>query len=312
MIDIAFTLTYRCPIKCRICLIEAGPEKKTDMLLNDAVTYLDQLQSCDVHTVALTGGEPFLVYTLLLKVLQHATACGFTTSTGTSAYWAHTKEKALQLLTPLWENGLNGISFSADEWHQEFVPIEYVQNGIEAAREIGFNKVGIQTTITPQGERMKDTLNKLEARGCDLSGLFFVETPATISGRAVQVPSRFLYFFAAEELKVPCRFAGTIIALMPDGWVYPCCNAYPVGLRLGNAMYQPLKDIIEKSNPLVQMLSSKGLHELAALVKDHRIPYEFKEKYAGICHFCYDILKDEKLTEDIYNALGVTHMPWNK
>lgn len=315
MVNVAFTLTYRCPLECRICLIEAGPHRKVDMLLNDALNYLEQLQPIETGTVALTGGEPFAVYDLLSKALQRATELGLTTSTGTSAFWAKSKERAHTLLEPLHESGLNGISFSADEWHQEFVPLEYIRNGIEAAKEVGFNKVGLQTTITPKGERMKDTVSRLESMGCNLSGVFFVETPATISGRAATHldASQFLYFFKAEEMKVPCRFVGTILAIMPDGWVYPCCNAYPAGLILGNAKHQPLGEIIEnsKNNPLIKMLSSEGMHKLAETVKDHHMDYEFKEKYASICHLCYDILRSEKLTEHIYKVLGMATTPWN-
>lgn len=315
MIDVAFTLTYKCPIKCRICLIDAGPEKKVDMPLNDAVSYLDQLQHLDTKKVALTGGEPFLVYDTLLQALNHATACGLTTSTGTSAYWAKTKERALEVLGPLQERGLGSISFSADEWHQEFVPLEYVKNGIEAAKEVGLSRVVVQTTVTPQGEKMKDTLSRLKSLGCDLSRVVFIETPATISGRAVTHTdaSQFLYFFKAEELKTPCRFIKTIFAIMPDGWIYPCCNAYPVGLRMGNARHTPLREIIEsmESNPLVQMLSCQGVDRLAHLVTAHEIPYTFKERYAGICHFCYDILKDERLAKEVYGALGESKNPWD-
>lgn len=315
MVNIAFTLTYRCPLKCRICLIEAGPDRKVDMSLNEALNYLNQLQTLDTETVALTGGEPFLVYDLLLKTLQQATKLGLTTSTGTSAYWAKTKERAHEFLEPLRKHGLNGISFSADEWHQEFVPLEYIQNGIEAAKEIGFNKVGLQTTITPQGEHMKDTISRLKSLGCNLTDVFFVETPATISGRAAThvPPSQFLYFFKAEEMKIPCRFVGTILAIMPDGWVYPCCNAYPAGLIVGNAKHQSLREIVEniQDNPLIQMLSSRGMHELAKTVKDCNLGYEFRERYASICHLCYDILKDKELAESIYSALGITTIPWN-
>ena len=309
-IDIAFTLTYRCPLQCRICLIEAGPQEETDMPIHDVVNYLDELSHLDTKKVALTGGEPFMVYDLLLQALEHATACGLTTSTGTSAYWARTEEKAIELLRPLQENGLSSISFSADEWHQEFVPLEYVRNGIEAAKEIGIEKVVVQATVTPQGKRMKDTISQLKSLGCDLSGVFLVETPATISGRAATHtdPSQFLYLFRAEELAVPCRFIGNIIAIMPDGWMYPCCNAYPIGLRIGNARHTPLREIIRAldSNPLVHMISSQGVHELARIIKEYEIPYTFKEKYAGICHFCYDVLKDESLARQLYDALGVS------
>lgn len=315
MVNIALTLTYRCPLKCRICLIEAGPDRQKDMSLKEALRYLEQFKSFDTGTIALTGGEPFLVYDLLLNTLRQATKLGLTTSTGTSAYWAKTKKQANKLLEPLKKHGLNGISFSADEWHQEFVPIEYIRNGIEAAKEIGFNKVGLQTTITPRGEHMKDTISKLQSMGCNLADVFFVETPATISGRAAtHVPSsQFLYFFKPKDMKISCRFIGTILAIMPDGWVFPCCNAYPDGLIMGNAKNQPLEEIIEhmRNNPLIHMLSSGGLHKLARIVKEHNLKYEFRDKYASICHLCYDILKDKELTQNIYKSLGVTTIPWN-
>lgn len=53
------------------------------------------------------------------------------------------------------------------------------------------------------------------------------------------------------------------------------------------------------------------MHELAKTVKDCNVEYEFREKYASICHLCYDILRDKELAESIYNALGMTITPWN-
>jgi hypothetical protein len=48
---------------------------------------------------------------------------------------------------------------------------------------------------------------------------------------------------------------------------------------------------------------------LAKPVKDYNLKYEFRERYASICHLCYDILKDKELTENIYSALGITTIP---
>ena len=54
-----------------------------------------------------------------------------------NGYCATSKNKAREILQDLQATGLTELNISCDDFHQEFVPLEYVKNANDAALEIG-------------------------------------------------------------------------------------------------------------------------------------------------------------------------------
>ncbi len=60
--NIGFVMTYRCQVACKHCIIEAGPDRKEEMLLRHAFDWIKQIASFrngHIKGLSLTGGEPF-------------------------------------------------------------------------------------------------------------------------------------------------------------------------------------------------------------------------------------------------------------
>lgn len=53
-------ITWRCDLRCRHCLVNGGPEPRTELDTETALDLVDQLADLGVRIVSLTGGEPLV------------------------------------------------------------------------------------------------------------------------------------------------------------------------------------------------------------------------------------------------------------
>ncbi len=59
---IVLSVTYKCPIKCKYCGVNAGPHRNEKMSLQMIKRLIDEAYSLGtVEVVVFTGGEPFLL-----------------------------------------------------------------------------------------------------------------------------------------------------------------------------------------------------------------------------------------------------------
>src|SRR3989304_3016846 len=118
--NIGFMLTYRCSIACPHCIVEAGPHRKEEMRLEQAFDWLKQAsgyQNGFIQGLALTGGEPFFNLDHLKQLSTYGREMGFAISAVTNAFWATSKEKAIELLAQV--PSIHMLSISTDVYHQK-------------------------------------------------------------------------------------------------------------------------------------------------------------------------------------------------
>lgn len=128
--------TLRCPIRCRHCAIDAEPNRREEMpkaLLD--ILLADCVRSVKVRAVVFSGGEPFLVSEKIREAVRVLQPHGIAVCVQTSAYWAKSRKDAVEALKSL--GGIRELIVSADEFHQEFVPIRNVANACMACAELG-------------------------------------------------------------------------------------------------------------------------------------------------------------------------------
>ena len=136
--NIGFMLTYKCTIACPHCIVEAGPHRTEEMLLEDCLDWIEQARSYragHIQGLALTGGEPFYSLDRLERISAHAAALGFTISVVSNAFWATSRDAALEALAQL--PAISMISLSTDVYHQVSIPFECIKHATAAARELG-------------------------------------------------------------------------------------------------------------------------------------------------------------------------------
>jgi organic radical activating enzyme len=293
-------LTFKCPAECKHCSYKAGPENTGSMELEDVGRYLTTLKNTHpLHSITVHGGEPFLYFKHLKHIVKTSKDLEIARrGVITNSYWAKTKGIAGKKLQELKKAGLTQITFSADVFHQEFIPLENVKNAIISATNIDFDNIWIDTYFVGDinadnlyNNKNREILKKLEemginkidkyvagfeGRGADLAK--FGEVKEGIPSGKCPLP-----FWIGGDLKAP-----TTVEIDWEGNVTLC-----PGICIGNTRIHPLVDILQNydcsTHPILSKIldeGPKGLLKLAA-AKGFKQDISFVNE----CHLCYELRK---------------------
>lgn len=299
--SIDFLLTLKCPSKCKHCSYRAGPERTGFMSLRDAERWLTELLNTQpLKSFTVHGGEPFLYFEVLKGIFRKVKELGVQERwVITNGYWAKDFKIAKEYLNELKEAGLLGITFSVDAFHQEYIPLETVRTGIEAAVQIGFEKVAVDSYFLgcEDSDNEYDISTENAISGLKgLSDVQFSRFKATFEGRAAEL----IADDTEIENKVPtgkCQFpfwlGGDLknpegIEIDFEGNVTLC-----PGISIGNAKSESSVDILKgydyRNHPIIKILAEEGPIGLMDLAREKG--YEREQKYINECHLCYEMRK---------------------
>lgn len=300
---IGISLTHECTAECAMCCYECSPtvERKleTDLIMDiiqqaEALPYIEEM--------VFSGGEPFLYYDELLTYIKEATARNLFVSCYTNAYWCDNIENTVERLKELKSSGLKIIRTSYDVYHHEYIPVENMRNLLMAAK-----KIGLKCTINVGVD--KKTLRTIPDIFYELgSSIFEVDMviyPFVNTGSAKKnlQENDFVRNIHIRDLR--CKYDG-IIAIMPDGDVFPCCSPCNiVPFALGNIREGTLREIIEKykKNSFFSQVLISGIQGIVEDIKRNQL-FSLEEYYVDACDLCRTIFNDrEKLNilNEFYN-----------
>jgi len=276
--SIHILLTYTCTLRCNHCFVYGGPQAsgkissaKVTHLLNQALTIKS------IEWVIFEGGEPFLVYPLLLTSVKHARQLGFKVGVITNGYFGRSEEAAVRYLMPLVRLGLDRIYISNDLFHYKNTIESPAKRVIDAAV-----KFGLSTSSLKIGESASQVQNQ------DPNNLHFVEEtyPLMMVGRAAEKLQLDLPFFDWDSFTY-CPFKNfrdpETLFIDPFGNVQFC-----QGISIGNVWQKPLFDLVEQfnadSHPIYGPLARNGPKGLA----DEYQVFPLQE-YHNACQLCYTV-----------------------
>lgn len=153
MRELAVVINSTCPLECAHCCTNSGPNRKDRLRLSQFERVFGSLAvSGQFKSVVFTGGEPTLLGKDLCSAIAMCKKGGWTTRLVTSASWATTPKRAKDLLDQLSNAGLDEISFSWDDAHEDFVPIDRLKRAWIAAKSYTFSVVTIANTHGPKSK----------------------------------------------------------------------------------------------------------------------------------------------------------------
>jgi hypothetical protein len=261
---ITFITTYRCNALCGHCFFGASDSPYIDAeLIGRTLEETGPLQ-----WVHLSGGEPFLDPLKLLSLTarisgHHRGHIGI----ATNGYWARDTRQTEKLVSDLAGHGVDGISFSVDVFHQEWVSLDRVITGGKAVRAAGMNNHSWIVVSGNSGESLE--LARLASRK---SGLPLAENTVRNIGKGgscegdgtgviPQGPCRDLACCLGET----GPFDPKMLWIDSYGNVLIC-----YGIIIGNLQDRSLKRIIKEyrpeNHPVLSALADegpKGLYRLA-------------------------------------------------
>ncbi|MER9684680.1 hypothetical protein NKJ76_26220 [Mesorhizobium sp. M0029] len=259
----------------------------------------------DLSLVAFTGGEPFLHGAHLVKYVQAAHERNFRTRIVTSAYFGSTGAAAASKLRPLAKAGLDELSVSWDDFHEEFVKFDAVANVVNAAIELGIS-TAINCVETADSRWTRVSI--LEALGENAGRLAVVaESHLNLTGRAeVELADRPA---KANGYLGPCPYVLTGPTLSAKGKLLACCGVIPDTDRLSiGTEFEPadIPDLIHKSfsNPLLVWLFLRGPYSLVKEIALRRgIELPSADGIGGNCEACKILLTNPTFLSGIDDVL---------
>lgn len=298
-----FMLTYKCTIACPHCIVKAGPHRTEEMTAEDAYDWLDQIKAFSDSRnirpgISLTGGEPFYNRELLGKVARYAGQTGFLVSVVSNAYWASTREEALETVRSM--EAVGYFSISTDRYHQEFIPLDHIRNAVFACKKLGKEYNIAVATVSEEDPSYLALIDLL----LEFTERDRIETALLVTvGRAATAVDTESLGYAAEPCKAACSMASFPV-IFPDGRVIACIGPPIVlpdfnPLHLGNLKKNSLDEILNQAekntilhairtfgpSSLVEQLKEKGYGEL--------LPDSFQTD--SICDICNQLFTSRKI-----------------
>ena len=306
--NVGLFTTYKCEVSCPHCLVEAGPQRKEEILLKDAFCWIKQIAAYRnnyIRGISLTGGEPFYNLANLIKISDFGDECGLIVSAITNGFWAVNQEQAVKILRKL--HSIKMLAISADVHHQKYIPIERISNVIHAAKECNILYRVYICTEDENSEEHRELLEKVqkiaEPDKIDIFSIF-------LAGRAQKTISTSDYQISDDPPISACWFSSSPV-IFPDGKVVACIGPLiniksPHPLILGNLREHSLKEIFDtaEANPILHVIRIWGPKKLIEKIKEAGFSANLPQKYSKYsCNVCYELMSNTRLS-DFYSQLA--------
>ncbi len=293
--------TNRCTANCRTCGVGAGPGGSKSLSLRAMFQYIDEAAEIRVRLIVFSGGEPFLLGEDLVTAVRYAASAGLLTRVVSNAYWATSGDIALEQLGRLKQAGLCEVNFSTGDFHQQFVPIQNVLNGIIAAVALEMTcavmvELHKKSVYTPKNLLNEEQLSVILKNPEKRALLVVLESPWVDVNRDASQNQEDCQLLTAENLdfRIGCTSVIGGVAVNPDESLWACCGItckYIPELMVGSLKQNSMRELIEvmKHDFLRRWLFTQGPEHILAWAaeRDHGIVWE--RKYAHQCHACYAV-----------------------
>jgi len=288
-------LSYKCNAKCAFCYYNSGPESKGLMEVETALKAWKSLITLagERALVHITGGEPFLFFDHMVKILTAADKekLGGLDSVETNAYWATDKGLITERVGVLDSLGMKRLKISWDPFHAEYVDIEPVKLLVETAEDIlGSDRVLVRWEKYLQKPVNMSQLSQ-EQREIEYRKAL-ADYPIRFTGRSAMKLGDLFADKSIEKLShQTCQksyLSAKGVHVDPYGNVFSgLCS----GITLGNINDKPLEKIwLEFAPDQAELIGSLFGHGPAGLLAEAvDAGYEPKEQYSDKCHLCTSI-----------------------
>lgn len=307
----AIHVTYTCPLTCASCCFSSGPKVKDSLPIEVILETIQNIDASLFRMVAFTGGEPFLLGKNLDFAINKAHNNGLVTRVVTSAYWAKQMEATEIRLMELRDAGLDELSISWDDFHEEQsstkVTFDQIYNAYWAAKKLGLT---VAVNIV-QAENSRWNAKRVRAElGVDSeSNDIVVESPLNITGRAENELTD--AGLRAERFLGPCPYVLSGPTLSARKKLLACCGVIPQTDELVlDGDYEPSRLPISiaagLASPLLNWLYIRGPYAILEwLSNNYGVAIPDKDCVGGNCEACHLLFHTDKYRELIGQAVDM-------
>lgn len=311
-------LSYKCNSRCRHCLYACGREWSDWIDVEDGRRILEGMAATApyVNGVHFAGGEAFLDFPRLLKLVQTATELHLPIDyVETNAGWVVDDDSAREKLEALRRAGLSCLLVSASPFHAEYIEPARTIRLIELAAEVfGAGGViiwlaeflrqiaGVRTEgLIPFEEFIEIYGSRAASQAAAYGGAM---VPGGRAGMRLKDYMRLypVQTFYRERCQSELLRSGTGHFDLYGNYIPASCTG--IGIKDARDLPGMLRDFNPADYPIVDTLCSKGLGALVELASA-RFGFEpAPEGYAGKCHLCVDLRRSIAQKTDQFKELS--------
>lgn len=223
--NIVFSVTQRCPLRCRHCVTSSAPALSLPLLGDDAADRwadeLPTLAAMGLRHVSFTGGEPTLALAQIARLSAAAKAASLVVSVTTAGSWARSDRQAARVIGAIGAH-VDSWDFGYDRFHAEHLGaadfLRAVNAALPHAREVAVRICDDGTTATAE------LVARLKVGIAGPAAL--IVQPVYAIGRGDALIER-RAASARPDLDLPCLATGPFVR--EDGSTGPCCAALSYG-----------------------------------------------------------------------------------
>jgi MoaA/NifB/PqqE/SkfB family radical SAM enzyme len=289
------------------------------MSLEDISFYLKELSSIkSIQGISITGGEPFLNYSLLTATIEKANSYKFKSRVVTNCFWGSNYKQAKSKLNDLRDKGLTEISVSYDDLHNKYIPAINVKNVVKASLELNL-KVAV-SSVTQNGNIAKFSENiKNDFSNLDTSKIIFVPGYIVHSGNAKNnLSANDLENITIDltmkdsRLLAPCNHVIREPIIMPSGDLSVCCspavacrNGFKKDYVIGNAKTDGLVKLITDLNDhiLFNILMLEGPSGLYKILNEKAPELLNRQEFVNICDLCNYLMSNTEALDSSHSSI---------
>ncbi|MDH3890493.1 MAG: radical SAM protein [candidate division Zixibacteria bacterium] len=310
--ELVFSTTNRCTARCQDCPIVTDGASSNTLTSQQMIDIVEEvLPWGTLSLVVFTGGEPLLLGDELVKTVAYVSKHDISTRIVTNAYWAHSEAAARQTLERLKDAGLTEINISCDDYHQEFVPLEYVRNANIAATKLGIPAL-IGHRIKQGGKITKQSLSKY--LGVELHkferGKKNPDHNVINCGPNVPITTQIESYSDTSETgdltwRGPCASVLKSIIVSSDLRVQICCGIISNSveeLYIGSLKDDNLLTIIQRGNEdlIANWLALSGPSSVLEFVREKAPEIDLPTQYVNRCHLCNELFTRPDVREVLH------------
>ncbi len=302
---VEFMATKRCNANCKHCSvpINSDPSEKGHLdigAIKKCYTFL--VENYPISSTMVYGGEPLLSIDNIIELFGVASEYKIPIiDLITSGFisFKESKDSVYDVVDKLSNSGVKRILLSVDAFHQERIPVEYVEWFLDRVIQLDFCEI----LLHPAWLISKEDDNSFNLRTHEILDTMSSKYHIGISDGNYIIPSgsnkqNIGFYYNAKEIHMDQKCGEipytnpldkiTSVRILPNGNLNICR-----GMTIGNVFEQSIEKILETYSPNYSQISStlysKGVQGIYELAKEYGTIINPKDYY-GICDLCSDCI----------------------
>jgi len=305
---IEFVITDACSGRCKHCSNGERLERSGSVNSDAAVIVIKRLaERFPIESIMTFGGEPLLFSDTVCKIHAVARDCGIPKrQLITNGFFSKESQKIDGVAKSLCDCGVNDVLLSVDVFHQEFIPLEPVEQFAGALMKHGIPSLRVQpawvvdeennNSYNSETRRLLKVFTDKGIRSNEGNNIF-------PSGNALKHLAEYFAPPDKIDLSAPCGSAPytsrldevNSFGINPNGDINLC------SITIGNIYYDDILNIIDGydpfSNPAWRAVLDGGAAELLRYAEMQGITVDISDcrSACGVCRKVMAALKARKL-----------------